>query len=351
MNIPWYRKTKQYIDVCDEVDIQIDNILTHNSIYAAEIVSFDSFQKISTVYESNLIEEAGLPKEATRKIITENFPHFPSDITFFKGEIQSKITSFAKSEAFSEVYIGGKIKPSITFKNRNRNQLEVLQHYNAIELAWKFATAASIKLIFEQLPLEVRKDITKKLNSKTDVLRLRAKDGEYITEDMLKRLHFVLAKGLMPKDSGVDAGSYRIDERGVGDDSVKFPAPQLITECIRVWLDQTNTMLSNMQKGVINPYRAAAEISYKLVWIHPFPDFNGRISRLIMNYVLRASGKFIHVDLRGGSKNKHQYITALRRANRGDFSALEALIAKRRSEILSDLKHNLLTEGYEFTKS
>ncbi|MBK9576527.1 MAG: Fic family protein [Fibrobacteres bacterium] len=350
MNTPWYRKTHEYVAICDEVDQAIDVILSEKgNIYAPEIRSFDSFQRISTVYESNLIEDAGLPKEATRKIISENFPSIPVEMDFFKGDVQKKIATINKDvKIFDGMFSSKSIKPSITFKNKNRDQLEVLQHYNAIDLAWRMATITSIKLSFEDLPANIRKQIVDKLKDKRDPLRLNAKDGEYFTEGMLKAIHLALAKDLLPKDAGVEAGEYRIDERGVGDDTIKFPAPELVKECIRLWLRQTNASLLAMHKGEISPFRAAAEISYKLVWIHPFPDFNGRISRIMMNYVLRSGEKFIHVDLRGGSKNKHQYMTALRRANRGDLSALEALIAKRRSEILTNLKKNLLTEGYHF---
>lgn len=348
-NTPWYRKKQEYIDFCDSVDSEIEKImLTENSIYSSEIVSFDGYQKISTVYESNLIEEAGMPKEATRKIITENYPNIPTEIAFFKGDVQSKIFAFVEANVQLNENIKDKAKPSITFKNKNRDQLEVLRHYDALNQAWTMGTATSVKFLFDQLEPKIRTDILDKIDNKKDLLRLKSKVGEFITENMIKKLHLTLAKGLMPENAGVDAGIYRIDERGVGDQSIKFPSPDLINECMKVWVAQTNSTLAKMHSGEINPYRAAAEISYKFVWIHPFPDFNGRMSRLIMNYVLRAAGKFIHVDLRGGSKNKHQYITALKRANRGDYNALEALIAKRRSEILANLRANLVAAGYSF---
>lgn len=65
-------------------------------------------------------------------------------------------------------------------------------------------------------------------------------------------------------------------------------------------------------KAAINPVELAALAHVKFVTIHPFADGNGRVSRLIMNFVL-AKHKLplldIHYENRGG------YYTALERAH------------------------------------
>ncbi|RMI30930.1 Fic family protein [Nocardia stercoris] len=39
-----------------------------------------------------------------------------------------------------------------------------------------------------------------------------------------------------------------------------------------------------------DPYRLAAELEQRLVAVHPFPDYNGRVSRLLMNWSLERDG-------------------------------------------------------------
>ena len=117
------------------------------------------------------------------------------------------------------------------------------------------------------------------------------------------------------------------------------------------WIIESNRILVDMWQKRITVYEAAAIISYKFVWIHPFPDFNGRMSRLIMNYVLHCAGKTLPIDLRGGSKNKHKYIWALKQANRNKITPLASLIAQRRTEIFENLERNLISAGFSFSGS
>ena len=49
------------------------------------------------------------------------------------------------------------------------------------------------------------------------------------------------------------------------------------------WLNDPENML-------LHPVRFAALAHYKLVYIHPFTDGNGRTSRLLMNWILMQNG-------------------------------------------------------------
>ncbi len=69
-----------------------------------------------------------------------------------------------------------------------------------------------------------------------------------------------------------------------------------------------------------------ARIHHRLVWIHPFENGNGRWARLVANIYLRQRAlsllewpkdiKFIRENFRP------QYLTALKKADHGDFEAL-----------------------------
>ena len=90
---------------------------------------------------------------------------------------------------------------------------------------------------------------------------------------------------------------------------------------------------------------AAAEVSYRFVRIHPFPDGNGRVSRLLMNLVLFLWGLPFPITLRGDGKERHRYKQALRRADRGKLDRYECLIARAVVGSFENLNVNLALAG------
>ncbi len=62
---------------------------------------------------------------------------------------------------------------------------------------------------------------------------------------------------------------------------------------------------------LLNPVQLAGLVHLKLVTIHPFTDGNGRISRLIMNFILNRHG-FPMLDIT--YKNRNSYYNALEKS-------------------------------------
>lgn len=92
--------------------------------------------------------------------------------------------------------------------------------------------------------------------------------------------------------------------------------PALIRDLIN-WYNENN--------DVLHPVQLAAEFHYRFVSIHPFDDGNGRVSRLLMNYILLAHN-YPMVIIK--SKDKENYLTALQKADTGDLISIIEYIEK-----------------------
>lgn len=115
------------------------------------------------------------------------------------------------------------------------------------------------------------------------------------------------------------AGSFRSTEKNIGIDPIQI-AIQL-----RQLLDDTKYWIEN------NTYPAkelAARFHHRLVFIHPFPNGNGRHSRIMADAVLTKLMGEPAIDWAGGyrleamNERRDQYINALRTADGQDFSQL-----------------------------
>jgi len=80
------------------------------------------------------------------------------------------------------------------------------------------------------------------------------------------------------------------------------------------------------EKKELHPVALAALLHYKFVRIHPFDDGNGRISRLLMNYILLKNNlPWLVIK----SADKKNYITALNKADTGDIDAFVEYVANQ----------------------
>ncbi|MDA3953490.1 MAG: Fic family protein [Bacteroidales bacterium] len=74
---------------------------------------------------------------------------------------------------------------------------------------------------------------------------------------------------------------------------------------------------NNFEK--MHPVQLATEFHYKFVCIHPFDDGNGRVARLIMNYILLRNG-YPPVIIK--AEDKENYLSALQKADIGEISSI-----------------------------
>lgn len=80
------------------------------------------------------------------------------------------------------------------------------------------------------------------------------------------------------------------------------------------------------EEGTLHPVTLAAMLHYKFVRIHPFDDGNGRIARMLMNYVLLRND-LPPVIIK--SEEKQSYFRVLHIADTGDYEAFIIYVAEQ----------------------
>ena len=118
-------------------------------------------------------------------------------------------------------------------------------------------------------------------------------------------------------DVWVWAGEYRITERNIGVAPYQIPMKLMqLFDDLNFWID--NKTYSN--------HEIAVRLHHKLVQIHPFPNGNGRVSRLMADFVLqKLEEKTLYwgdTNLVDVSEVRRKYIDALRKADAGDYTDL-----------------------------
>ncbi|KIV56491.1 cell filamentation protein Fic [Aneurinibacillus migulanus] len=102
-----------------------------------------------------------------------------------------------------------------------------------------------------------------------------------LDEKIIKDVHYLVLKGI----DNENAGRYRQINVGISGSQHQPPHFLAVSE-------QMNDLLTwyHKQKDKLHPVELAALFHFKLVYIHPFSDGNGRTSRLLMNFILMSNG-------------------------------------------------------------
>ena len=113
------------------------------------------------------------------------------------------------------------------------------------------------------------------------------------------------------------AGKYRTTERNIG-----VPAWSIATD-LRILLDDARAWI---EFKTYAPDELAVRLHHRLVSIHPFPNGNGRHSRLMADLVLRQLGgkpfTWGSATLSAAGEMRARYIAALQQADRHSVAAL-----------------------------
>lgn len=117
------------------------------------------------------------------------------------------------------------------------------------------------------------------------------------------------------------AGTYRRSDKNVGVDWRVIPVElrQLLDDC-RFWIEN----------GSYEPDEIAARFHHRLVYIHPYPNGNGRHGRVATQLLLRAMDRprfsWGQENLVDVGETRSRYVAALRAADGHDMAPLLAFV-------------------------
>ena len=370
-NAPWYDNADKTISAAAELIAKLRAELLDGKPFADKnpktdpIQQFSNYLRTKLVFESNLIEGAGASYGETKRIIESHFPELPSKVNVYdkfvaeKGGIEKIFTKSNLHELEKKIEKEGvslkAVIPSVKHGEKSRSFKEVSQHYQAIGYAFELCESYGLnkslrfirKSVRNQADTKKRTELKSALDSLLKAMeKSRLRKEDLITKTKLKTLHRLIASGLLPDDCKSHPGDYRKEMVFVENSDISFPPHSLVESTMDRFFEEVSELLDNATtfESVLT---AAATISYKFVAIHPFPDFNGRLSRILLNMVLwsHVPAFTLAVSLRRDARTKQKYFFALRRANRGNLTPMKALIAREIILVVGELEKHFENAG------
>ena len=221
----------------------------------------------------------------------------------------------------------GKLDGEVISRIQTRMQVEFIYNSNSIE--GNTLSRGETELILQGMTVR-NQSVLKALAGKniSEILEVQnhptaiqfVKDLAFdpqrkITEDDIKEIHRAIMHGIIGA-----AGTYRRFDVVVK--GAEFTAPPFYE--IPDHMKELATFI-NENPDELRPIELAAHAHYYLAWIHPFEDGNGRVSRLLLNFILVRNG-YPFAVIKNVERKK--YLESLRLADQGDFKPFLIYIAR-----------------------
>lgn len=140
-----------------------------------------------------------------------------------------------------------------------------------------------------------------------------------LTEEFLKETHRILTENTIKFATGTQPGEYTTVQMMAGD--TVFMDFEEALKKVPFLLEQTNDAVQNalnagyedLSENVLHPVSIAAQFHKSLIYLHPFRDGNGRLARLMSNFILAKCGLPLVIIK---FSDKKRYIDALKAAQK-----------------------------------
>jgi len=157
---------------------------------------------------------------------------------------------------------------------------------------------------------------------------MRARSPDSIGEAEIREIHRRVVESVwmyFPPEGlvrGEKPGAYRLsDHDPLRPDLLPMPCSVVASE-LRSWVEHAN---DHAWLSECHPIERLAQLHAQFERIHPFPDGNGRVGRLVLSALLvqdRYPPAIVYKD------ERRRYLKALRRADEGDGGPLTELLAR-----------------------
>lgn len=145
-----------------------------------------------------------------------------------------------------------------------------------------------------------------------------------LSEELILKIHSIILKNVSKRF----AGKYRQTNVKIFGSNVKLPRHQIVPQLIKnliYWYKKNKSKYSQFELAILT--------SMKFVTIHPFVDGNGKVSRLIMNFLLNKKNyPWINIY----NKQRAKYLKAVRKANDEDYTEIFPPLIQTLEENLKD---------------
>ena len=172
------------------------------------------------------------------------------------------------------------------------NQLIQLQKYYKCESTWSSNALEGNTISLHETQMILEQGLTIHGHTLNEIYECTGHDKAYdcmfnqihkkeIDEKYIKELHYLFAKDIKNIPC---PGEYRdVTKTFVTVTGSEYSCPDYdeVPAKMTELVDWTNTM-----RDVLHPIELASQMHRRFVYIHPFPDGNGRVARLLMNTVL-----------------------------------------------------------------
>ena len=150
-----------------------------------------------------------------------------------------------------------------------------------------------------------------------DFLEEYVRQREDLTEKFIRDLHTLILNNIDKENPG----KYRQKNVTISGSQHKpldhFKIPEQMKDMID-WYHE--------KKYKLHPVELSVYLHHRFTYVHPFIDGNGRVGRLLMNFVLLRNGYPLAVIK---AKDRERYMEALEKASvNGDYSALFEVVKK-----------------------
>lgn len=224
------------------------------------------------------------------------------------------------------------LKPEYNKKLEDKFRLEFNYHSNHLEGNTLTYGKTKLLLFFDQ---------TSGDHTMREYEEMKAHDAAYyyikqiandperlLNERIIRELHEIILvrpfwKEAITPDGQTTKREIRVGEYKKQPNSVRLPNGELFEykspeATPAAMYDLLNWFHEEIRKKELHPIVLGALLHYKFVCIHPFDDGNGRLSRLLLNYVL-LKHQLPPIIIK--SDDKKNYLAALNKADSGDMDA------------------------------